>query len=233
MMLNPQLNIQALRHVFSTNGAISIQNFFLPEVAEAIRAAITRLNWELEIKDYSQTKSFRMPVSDGMDSWNLLETIAKADFPLDRDRLFFVRYCADEEKFNSDQLREFSDFLHSQQFLDMMIDITGNRHLDRVWVEATCYDKCCFLGGHRDDHHLDNAIAFVMNFTRRWQLDWGGLLMLQRPNSHPLIVSPAWNTLSMFNVPIDHLVSCVSPAANEKRYSMTGWLRRGAESGQN
>ncbi len=231
-MLNPQLNVPALRHVFSVNGAISIQHFLLPEIAEAIHAAIIRLNWELEIKDYSQTKSLRLPVGEGMNSLDLFEAIKKTDFPLDRDKLFFVRYCADEGSFNSDQMREFCAFLHSQQFLDLMIDITGNRQLDRVWVEATCYDKCCFLGGHRDDHHLDNAIAFVLNLTRYWQLDWGGLLMLQRPNSHPLIVSPIWNTLSMFNVPIDHLVSCVSPAANEKRYSLTGWLRRGAGSGQ-
>lgn len=228
-MLNQKLNVPALRHVFSENGAISIQNFLTPEVADALLVAVSQLCWELEIKDYSQQNSFRVPVSTDMRSWDILNIIGKADFLLDRDRLFFVRYCVGNDNFNSDQLREFSDFLHSQQFLDLMIDITGNKQLDRVWVEATCYDKCCFLGGHRDDHHADNAIAFVLNLTRHWQLDWGGLLMLQRPNSHPLIVPPLWNTLSMFNVPVDHLVSCVSPAAKEKRYSLTGWLRRGTE----
>lgn len=226
-MLNPQLNVPALRQVFSTNGAVSIQNILTPEAAEALYAATARLKWDLEIKDYSQRKSVRLPAVDGMNPMQIWDVLERADFPLDRGRLFFVRYCADEEQFNSESLREFAAFLHSQQFLDTMVDITGNQQLGHVWLEATCYEKSCFLGAHRDDHHSDNAIAFVLNCTRRWQMDWGGLLMLQHPNSHPIIVPPLWNSLSIFNVPIDHLVSCVSPAASERRYSLTGWLRRG------
>jgi Rps23 Pro-64 3,4-dihydroxylase Tpa1-like proline 4-hydroxylase len=50
--------------------------------------------------------------------------------------------------------------------------------------------------------------------------------MLTYPDAPPVIVPPAWNSLNIFTVPHDHLVSAVSPAATAKRYSLTGWLRR-------
>jgi Rps23 Pro-64 3,4-dihydroxylase Tpa1-like proline 4-hydroxylase len=94
-------------------------------------------------------------------------------------------------------------------------------------MEATCYLSCCFLGGHRDDHHAANRVAFVYNLTPHWQMDWGGLLMLTNQNAQPSIVPPLWNSLAMFTVPRDHFVTAVSPAAREGRYSITGWLRDG------
>ena len=123
-------------------------------------------------------------------------------------------------------LKSLTDLIGSESFLDKIRMISSRQDIQTSWIEATCYDKNCFLGAHRDDHHPDNKIAFVLNLTREWKLDWGGLLMLQlREHQPPVIVPPTWNSLSMFNVPVDHTVSCVSPHATGRRYSLTGWFR--------
>jgi len=130
--------------------------------------------------------------------------------------------------FNSDILRKFAGFLDSEEFLDRMHRITGAPAITHCWMQATCYRSCCFLCGHRDDHHANNRVAFVFNLTPQWQFDRGGLLMLVNPDSHPVIVAPLWNTLSKFAVPRDYLVFAVGPGAQSERYSVTGCLHDGS-----
>ena len=226
-MLSTQLNLPALREVYARHGALSIQNAFRPEVAENIHNALLGLDWLIEIKDYSPNPSFRIPLRNFSGARNLSRAIEELEHGLNRYKLFFLRLCAEREQFADPVLTRFSDYLDSEEFLSVMRAVTGIDSISHTWVEATCYDKGCFLGGHRDDHHPNNAVAFVFNCTRHWQLDWGGLLMLlSAANQHPVIIPPLWNSLSLFTVPLDHLVSCVSPAATAKRYSITGWLRR-------
>lgn len=224
-MLNQNLNIPYLNRAYVQNGALSVQNILKPDVAQTIHDALLALDWILEISDYVQSAKLRIPRRMLGNPDNLLSALDSVPHSLDRSRLFFMRLVVEDACF-SPALTEFRQFLKSEQFIDVIRDITGKKELTHSWLEATCYDKCCFLGGHKDDHHSGNLVAFVLNLTPHWQLDWGGLLMLRFPNVPPVIVPPAWNSLSMFNVPLDHLVSCVSPAATEKRYSITGWFRR-------
>lgn len=225
-MLNRDLNIPSLNRVYSQNGALSIQNILEPGIAQELHGALVNLDWVLEISDYSQSGKLRVPRRALNKPDDLLSALDTVPHSLNRNNLFFMRLCVEDECFNQSALTKLSQFLKSDKFLDTIREITGRKEVTHSWLEATCYDKCCFLGGHKDDHHVDNAIAFVLNLTPRWQLDWGGLLMLLFPNAPPTIVPPIWNSLSIFNVPLDHLVSCVSPAAVEKRYSITGWFRR-------
>jgi SM-20-related protein len=225
-MLNQNLNIPALKNAYAQHGALSVQNILEPGVAQSIHGALAEQDWILEISDYVQSAKLRVPCRSLEKPDDLLSALETIPHNLDRDKLFFMRLCVPDEDFNRPELSEFSRFLKSEPFLNVMREITGRMEITHSWLEATCYDKCCFLGGHKDDHHPDNLVAFVLNLTPQWQLDWGGLLMLLFPNMPPTIVPPIWNSLSMFNVPLDHLVSCVSPAAMQKRYSITGWFRR-------
>jgi Rps23 Pro-64 3,4-dihydroxylase Tpa1-like proline 4-hydroxylase len=225
-MLNPQLDVAVLHEAYARQGALSIQNVMRPEVADQILDALLKLDWTLEINDYSPRPRFRVPLREISCQNNLSQAIEELAHGLDTSKLFYLRLCVEDSQFTDPILKQFADYLGSEPFLAMMRAITGRREVTHPWIEATCYDKGCFLGGHRDDHHPDNVVAFVFNFTRHWQLDWGGLLMLLLGNQPPTIVPPLWNSLSMFTVPLDHLVSCVSPAATAKRYSITGWLRR-------
>lgn len=228
-MLTPQLNIDPLARAYTQNQAIVIRNILEPAVAERLSRALAAADWFLEIKDYNQSDIVRIPVSEVPDRDHLLGALQTVDHTLDTDRLFFMRLALADNEFGDTALGEFRRFLDSDEFLHVMRRITGKAAVNRVWAEATCYEKCCFLGGHRDDHHPDNVVAFVFNMSREWQLDWGGLLMLLTPEAAPTILPPLFNSLSLFTVPRDHLVSAVSPAATGQRLSITGWLRKPPE----
>jgi hypothetical protein len=225
-MLNPDLDIPRLRSAYAQRRALSIPNILQPEIAEHLYRALATADWNLEINDYGPSPRFRMPLNAefaGASPQHLLETL---DHGMDPKKLFYVRMSVEGQQFNDPQLIAFRDFVNSSEFIRTMEAITGESGLTHSWIEATGYSKGCFLGGHRDDHHPQNVIAMVFNLTKTWQLDWGGLLMLVFPGEAPAIVPPVWNSLSLFSVPLDHLVSAVSPAATETRYSLTGWLRR-------
>jgi hypothetical protein len=225
-VLNPHLNIPQLRAAYAQRRALSISNFLRPEVTESLHRAVTALPWNLEINDYSSSPRFRMPLAPeiaGMPPYAFLDS---ADHQMDPERLFYLRLCVDAENFDHPDLVAFREFVNSEKFLEVLGEITGEAGLTHSWLEATCYGKGCFLGGHDDKHNPQNVVALVFNLTPKWQLDWGGLLMLTYPDRAPVIIPPAWNSLNIFTVPHDHLVSAVSPAATAKRYSLTGWLRR-------
>ncbi len=225
-MLNPALNLQQLRSFYAQHQAITIQNVLVPEVAKDLHDSLTRLEWNLEINDYNPTPRLRVPMSALRNpDAPLMNTLDEVPNSLERDKLFYMRLCVDGTHFTVPALARFSAFLNSEAFLATFRTLVGNTAISHSWMEATSYRASCFLGGHRDDHHANNRVAFVFNLTPAWQMDWGGMLMLPHPNSQPTIVPVIWNSLSLFTVPRDHFVSTVSPAAKQSRYSITGWLR--------
>lgn len=142
-------------------------------------------------------------------------------------RLFYLRLVVDGEAFTHPDLNMFREFVNSAQYLKVMHTITGENDVTHMSLDATCYDKGCFLGGHRDDANHQNVVACVFNLTSNWRPDWGGMLMLFEPGTEPIVVRNIWNSLNLFKVPRYHCISVVSPAAAEKRYALSGWLRHG------
>ena len=69
----------------------------------------------------------------------------------------------------------------------------------------------------------------MINLSRDWLPDWGGLLQFLDPAERRVVDTfvPLWNSLSLFRVPQPHVVSLVAPWAGSPRYSITGWFRRG------
>ena len=229
-MLNPDLDVDSLRQAFGQHRALSIPNFLRADVAERLHRAVTGFSWNVEINDYGSSPPFRMPLSKDMAGRNLGLLLENAEHGKDMQRLFYLRLVVDGETFAQPDLLAFREFVNSAPYLEVMRAITGESDLTHMSLDATCYDKGCFLGGHRDDAHPQNVIACVFNLTANWRPDWGGLLTLFEPGTPPIILRNSWNTLNLFKVPRYHVVNVVSPAALEKRYALSGWLRRGAPS---
>lgn len=227
-MLNPDLDINSLRQAYAKHHALSIQNFLRVDVAERLRRAVSELPWVVEINDYGPSPAFRMPLPQDMVRRNLGLLLESVQHGMDMTRLFYLRLIVDGETLTHPDLIAFREFVNSATFLEVMQTITGESGLTHMSLDATCYDKGCFLGGHRDDAHPQNVIACVFNLTTEWRPDWGGHLTLFEPGTLPLIVGNSWNSLNIFTVPRYHVVSVVSPAATHRRYALSGWLRRGA-----
>lgn len=118
--------------------------------------------------------------------------------------------------------------LNHPDTLDMFRAITGEPAVRMVNGQATRYLPGHFLTSHDDGvDGEDRVAAYVINLTKGWRTDWGGLLQFHNPAGDvPLGLKPGFNTIHLFRVPQAHSVSYVAPFAATPRYAITGWLRR-------
>jgi Rps23 Pro-64 3,4-dihydroxylase Tpa1-like proline 4-hydroxylase len=71
----------------------------------------------------------------------------------------------------------------------------------------------------------NRRFAYVINLTRSWRPDWGGLLHFCDEDCNVSeTYYPHFNSMSLFAVPQDHFVSFVPPYAQGERLAVTGWL---------
>lgn len=121
-----------------------------------------------------------------------------------------------------------AQFVAGNPFLKFVEDVTGvaagqpDGHLAK-------YGRGHFLNTHTDQRAPLNgrtrAIAFVLNLTRNWHADWGGVTTFwsEGIDSSRSYV-PAFNSMLVFRVPVLHSVSMIVPFATESRLSLAGWL---------
>jgi SM-20-related protein len=120
------------------------------------------------------------------------------------------------------------DALNHRGSLDAFRAITGAPDICRVNGQATRYLPGHFLTSHDDGIAGENRVAaYVINLTKGWRTDWGGLLQFQTGSGDvPLALKPGFNTIHLFRVPQLHSVTYVAPFAALPRYAVTGWLCR-------
>lgn len=118
--------------------------------------------------------------------------------------------------------------LNHPDSLEMLRTITGEPAVRLVDGQATRYLPGHFLTSHDDGVDGQGRIAaFIINLTKDWRTDWGGLLQFHNAGGDvPLALKPGFNTMHLFRVPQMHSVTYVAPFAAKPRYAITGWLRR-------
>lgn len=128
---------------------------------------------------------------------------------------------------NSHQaLRDFSDYLKTPDVLSTFSD-TSKQNIVTASAQGTCYDKGYFLTRHNDVTPSEGRVyAYVLGLTKQWHPDWGGLLQFYQQDGSPTeSYAPMYNSLTLFEVEKIHAVTYVTPFANSKRLSITGWFR--------
>ncbi|MHA6289663.1 2OG-Fe(II) oxygenase [Maricaulis sp. CAU 1757] len=127
-----------------------------------------------------------------------------------------------------------TEFLNSPDFLEFGGRVIGVDGLTKADAQATLYSRGNFLTRHVDEgHDQERRAAYTLGFTRGWQPDWGGLLMLLDDEMDiERAFLPRFNQLSIFDGRRVHAVSAVSPFAGAGRYQITGWFRDDAIPGQ-
>jgi SM-20-related protein len=118
------------------------------------------------------------------------------------------------------------ELFNSPDYLSFARHLTGDTRIRRINAQATRYRPGQFLR-HHNDEELDEGrlYAYVLNLSRGWQADWGGLLQFIGSDGRVQdTFLPIWNTLSLFAVPAGHAVSLVAPWAGDDRLSITGWM---------
>lgn len=227
--LNPALDIEHLQDEFRGHRRLLIRDFFRPDVAEALARAVEAIDWSLCYRDAQGDRRLtgdQLRSLDGSQRAYLVDGIvevARRQFQFS----FFTDSLADAlQRGDEGLLARFIRYMADDAFLSVMRQITGIPEVNRVYAQATMYAPGSFLLAH-DDHvdAEDRRLAYVINLTRQWRPDWGGMLHFSRPDgSVSDTFFPHFNSMSVFAVPQTHFVSYVPPFAQGERQAITGWL---------
>lgn len=232
-MIAHDLDIGRWAGPLAEHARVQIPDFLQPAAAERLHDCLEReVPWTLALRD-----------ADGP------RTIAHADYAAmaDEARAALLRRVADSARgggyrFAYDSymmvtaykegrdpdllLHRVLEFFNTPDYIGFARALTGDAGIRRVNAQATRYRPGHFLRYHTDDDSTEGRrYAYVLNLSRDWRPDWGGLLQfVDDDGSVTGTFLPRWNSLSLFKVPAGHLVSMVAPWADHDRLAITGWL---------
>jgi len=117
--------------------------------------------------------------------------------------------------------------LSSPEFIHMIKQITNIEVSSLSTLFLSKYKPGHFLSPHSDKGN--GKIAFVLNLSKFWKPQYGGILHFLDEERKNIIDSyvPDFNNIILFEVPEDHdrphFVSHIVPNIKHSRYAITGW----------
>lgn len=236
-MINNAIDPARWRAQLQRDDRIQVPDYLQPEAAEQLRHCLEHeVPWTLALRDAQGARTIEHAAYSAMDAdtlARLLQQVATGARGHDGDAGFRFVYDSYMMVTAYKQGRDPGLLLHrvielfnSPQYLELQRALTGEQRVRRVNAQATRYRPGHFLRYHTDiDSNEGRLYAYVLNLSRHWTADWGGLL--QFIDDHGAVVDtylPRWNSLSLFRVPAGHAVSLVAPWAGQHRLAITGWL---------
>lgn len=231
-ILNAALDVARLGQQFSRSQRLQIHEVLETDAADRLYECLAHeVPWGLAYTDGKGPQQLEAGEISGFNHADWLDLIGKANIPIGERQFRFVynRYdmvgAHEHGREPTLLLHPVLEFLNSAEFLGFIREVTGNSSVYSAWAEATRYLPGHFLTQHND--YKDGSrreIAYVLNLTRDWRADWGGLLQFTDEDGKVLeTYMPAFNSLALFSVPMWHCVSYVAPFAPHGRYAIAGW----------
>lgn len=231
-MLNPDLNASVLAAEFTRRKRIQIRNALQPAAAEQIADVLkTKTKWMLAFNRGPQAMTMSQEEIGALGkpgiSSLMQECLRNAETGF---QYVYSSYPIVDAIVNGRDvghpLHGVLEAINAPPFRQFVERVTGVSGLIKADGQATLYSKGNFLTFHNDfDAKNKRRIAYVLNFTRTWRSDWGGLLEFYDDQGNvDLGLPPRFNVLNLFLVPANHAVTYVTPFAKEGRYSITGWF---------
>ena len=233
--LNPALDRAALAEAFAVDGRVQIRDFLTPETAEEIYTILSRgtawgIAWGAEpaAPQAIEAPELRRAPRERQAEINeaTYQSAAAGHYAFQ-----FARYPildASLGKWNEGGPHDLLlEYINTPDFLDLVRQVTGIPGIVKGDAQATLFAPGQFLGQHIDSHSREGwLVAYVMNFCKSWQPDWGGYLNFFDEDGDVISgYRPRFNALNMFRVPRPHGVSYVPPFAPVERFAITGWFR--------
>ena len=234
MQINPNLDVAALGRELEQHRRLQVRDFFVPETADQIHDLLAnRTPWWLAFNMGDQVQQVPPEALARMSPQQVDQMLGQIVEDA-RTRYQFVYaffpiignyFSPAEPKLPVTRVLE---FLNTPAVIGWFRKLTGQDDVRWIDAQATLYQPGHFLKSHSDqDDSGARVAAYVLNFTRRWERDWGGYLQFYNDNHDiELALRPIFNAMNIFLVPTDHSVGIVSPFADADRLSVTGWLRR-------
>jgi Rps23 Pro-64 3,4-dihydroxylase Tpa1-like proline 4-hydroxylase len=233
-VLNPALDLAAAARHFAERGRLQLRDFLAAEFAGRLHGCLERdVPWGLTYTGSPDEAPvlLQQPELEQRSTGELgrAREFAQA---LSEERFAFhygtyMMVSAYRERRDPQLLlHAMVEFLNSEEFLGAMRTVTGMNSICKANAQATRYCGGDFLTWHTDGPNPARKAAYVINLTRGWEEEWGGLLQFRDGGVAAVAESylPLFNSLSLFRVPAWHHVSRVSEAVPHPRYAITGWV---------
>lgn len=232
-MLHPELDPSRLTTEFVRTGRLQVRQVLQDRAAELLFQCLsTSVPWSLAYRDGERSRMIPRNEYAALDDEGRRQRVLAAQraavgcYGFAYESYMMVKAYLD--KVDPDLiLHRVLEYLNSEEFLWFARTLTGLPQIRRVNAQATRYRAGHFLRMH-DDFDADEGrlVAYVFNLTPHWRPDWGGLLHFVGPDGDVTdTYFPHWNSLSVFKVPHQHMVSAVAPYAEGDRLSITGWFQ--------
>jgi SM-20-related protein len=235
-MNNESLDLAHLRARLHDERRVQIEEFLQPTAAERLHACLAKeVPWTLALRDAHGSRTIDHAAYSALApdaiAKLLADTAASARDAQDNGFRFaydsYMMVTAYKEQRDPGLLlHRVLELFNSPDYLAFMRQLTGDPRIRRINAQATRYRAGHFLRYHTDEELEEGRLyAYVLNLSRAWEADWGGLLQFIDGDGrvHDTFL-PRWNTLSLFAVPAGHAVSLVAPWARGERLAITGWL---------
>lgn len=220
------------RAALARTGRLHLSSALSETDAETLRAAVAGCDWTLALNTGAQDREFRpahVAQFDLAQATRLLEVVhhgAEGGFQYLSDS-YRVSSLYDQGVVRTGALAALYEAFNSPDLMGFFRSLTGDPELCYADMQATRYRPGHFLTTHDDAlAHKHRRYAYVLNLTKAWVPDWGGVLLFHGPDGRVEEgYAPAWNALNVFRIGQPHAVSYVAPFAAADRLSVTGWLR--------
>ncbi len=232
-LLNPELDLDGYQQQLNQRGWVVIENALRTEVAETLHEVLAhQVPWSLAYVDQEGSKKIW---ADELQQLSAQEVQAAEQLALQQARVGFsflyhtyMMITAYQERRNPRlPLHKVTEYINQPEWLGVMRRITGEQRIIKTSAQATRYSAGHFLTKHNDHQSGElRYAAYVINLTREWQPDWGGLLQFMDEQGQVTdTVCPRFNCISLFKTPRLHCVSSVANYVEAERLTITGWLR--------
>ena len=231
-MLNPNLNIEALAENYRIDKRVLVLNLLKPEIAERLyECCLKDIPYNLLFVEDGQTRTLTPAAMVEMDdeakqlmNQRILTNASEGS------GFLYCGYTVRQAEIGDSQslafLLEVAEFFASVEMRDFIAEVTGQVGLDGASGHYTRYTPGQFLTRHRDQvGEHDRRLGYVLNLTKSWHPDWGGLLQFYTEEGFPRDGwTPQFNALALFDTTHIHAVTYVAPFARSPRLSYAGWF---------
>lgn len=232
-MINESIDVADVRAELLRNGRVQVPGYLQQEAAERLRHCLAHeVPWTLALCDDAGARTIAhdgyaaMPEPDRIALLRQVAASARGgSYRFAYDSYMMVGAYR-ERRDPHLLLHGVLELFNSPQYIAFVQALTGDGGIRRVNAQATRYRAGHFLRYHTDiDSQEGRRYAYVLNLSRDWNADWGGLLQFLGEEGQVFdTFLPRWNSLSLFKVPAGHAVSLVAPWADDDRLSITGWF---------
>lgn len=189
-MINDALDLARWRAQLQDDGRVQVEEFLQPGAAERLRECLqTEVPWTLALRDDAGPRTIDNATYAAMDAAEVdgllartavvadeCEASSEARFRFAYDSYMMVR-AYQEGRDPGLLLHRVLELFNSPDYLGFARVLTGDARIRRVNAQATRYRRGHFLRYHTDiDSNEGRLYAYVLNLSRDWNADWGGLL---------------------------------------------------------